>query len=62
MKELSCFVRSGEDWLRGTSARACRVCSAERGLRPEEMIEGVESASMVDLVDWVVQSDKTMFF
>jgi len=26
------------------------------------MIEGVESASMVDLVDWVVQSDKNIFF
>ena len=46
----------------GLTVKACRVCSEERGLRPEEMIEGVESASMVDLVDWVVQSDKTVFF
>ncbi len=46
----------------GLTVKACRVCSEERGLRPEEMIEGVESASMVDLVDWVVQSDKIIFF
>jgi tRNA 2-thiouridine synthesizing protein D len=46
----------------GLVVKACRVCSAERGLRGEEMIEGVESASMVDLVDWVVQSDKIIFF
>jgi tRNA 2-thiouridine synthesizing protein D len=46
----------------GLTVKACRVCSDERGLRPEEMIEGVESASMVDLVNWVVQSDKTVFF
>lgn len=46
----------------GLTVKACRVCSEERGLRPEEMIEGVESASMVDLVDWVVQSDKIVFF
>jgi sulfur relay (sulfurtransferase) complex TusBCD TusD component (DsrE family) len=26
------------------------------------MIEGVESATMVDLVDWVVQSDKIIVF
>jgi len=45
----------------GLAVKACRVCSAERGLRPEEMIEGVESASMVDLVNWVVQSDKIIF-
>ncbi len=38
-----------------------KFCSAERGLRAEEMIEGVESASMVDLVNWVVQSDKIIF-
>jgi len=45
----------------GLTVKTCRVCSLERGFRPEEMMEGVESASMADLVDWVVQSDKTIF-
>jgi len=44
----------------GLTVKACRVCSAERGLSPEELIEGVEMASMVDLVDWVVNSDRTV--
>lgn len=45
----------------GLTVKACRVCMDERGLQPEEMIEGVESGSMLDLVNWVVQSDKTVF-
>ena len=45
----------------GLTVKACRVCLAARGLRPEEMVEGVQSASMADLVDWVVQGDKTVF-
>ena len=46
----------------GLKVKACRVCSAERGLSAEELIEGVEMASMVDLVDWVVSSDRTVSF
>ena len=46
----------------GLTVKSCRVCSAERGLRSEEMLAGVESASMLDLVNWVVQSDRTVFF
>ncbi len=48
--------------LEGLTVKACRVCSAERGLRAEEMVEGVEIASMADLVDWVVRSDRTVSF
>ena len=36
--------------------------AANRGLSAEELIEGVEMASMVDLVDWVVTSDRTVSF
>jgi len=46
----------------GLKVKTCRVCSAERGLSAEELIENVEMASMVDLVDWVVSSDKTVSF
>jgi tRNA 2-thiouridine synthesizing protein D len=46
----------------GLKVKTCRVCSAERGLSAEELIEDVEMASMVDLVDWVVSSDKTVSF
>jgi len=46
----------------GLKVKACRVCSAERGLSQEEMVEDVEMATMADLVDWVVNSDKTVTF
>lgn len=58
----NCEELLGAAMQEGLTVKACRVCSAERGLRAEEMIEGVESASMVDLVDWVVQSDRSVFF
>lgn len=46
----------------GLRIKACRVCSRERSLQPEEVLEGVELASMADLVNWVVQSDRTVVF
>jgi len=46
----------------GLTIKACRVCSMERGLQPEEVMDGVVVGSMVDLVNWVVESDKTVIF
>lgn len=48
--------------LEGLQIKACRVCCLERGLQPEEIIDGVTVASMADLVNWVVESDRTVFF
>ena len=58
----NCEGLLGASIQEGLAVKACRVCSAERGLSAEELIEGVEMASMVDLVDWVVSSDKTVSF
>lgn len=58
----NCEEILGAAMQEGLRVKVCRVCSAERGLGPEEVMEGVETASMVDLVDWVVQSDRTVFF
>jgi tRNA 2-thiouridine synthesizing protein D len=46
----------------GLTVKVCRVCSIERGLQREQVMEGVEIGSMVDLVNWVVESDRTVFF
>jgi len=46
----------------GLIVKACRVCSMERGLQPDQVIEGVAIGSMVDLVNWVVESDRTVSF
>ena len=46
----------------GLKIKACRACSAARGLSHEEVVEDVEAGSMADLVDWVAKSDKNVFF
>jgi tRNA 2-thiouridine synthesizing protein D len=46
----------------GLEVRACRVCCSARGLRGGELIDGVAIGSMLDLVNWVVESDRTVFF
>jgi len=46
----------------GLDVRACRVCCSERGLRDDEIIDGVRIGSMLDLVNWTVESDRTLFF
>ncbi len=56
-----------EDLLRaaikeGASVKVCGVCAAERGLGQEELVEGAKISTMHDLVDWVVDTDKVVFF
>jgi tRNA 2-thiouridine synthesizing protein D len=40
----------------------CGVCCSERALKQEELVEGCQISSMKNLVNWVVKSDKVMFF
>ena len=47
---------------KGASVKACGVCVEERGLTQKEMIEGVQVASMRDLVQWVAETDKALSF
>ena len=46
----------------GVQVKICGVCASERGLIQEELIDGAAIGSMSDLVNWVVASDKTVFF
>jgi tRNA 2-thiouridine synthesizing protein D len=48
--------------LEGLTVRACRVCCSERGLHDDELIAGVQIGTMLDLVNWVVESEKVLFF
>jgi tRNA 2-thiouridine synthesizing protein D len=45
----------------GLTVKACRVCCLERGLKQEEVAPGVELGSMLDLLNWVLRSDKAVF-
>jgi tRNA 2-thiouridine synthesizing protein D len=46
----------------GLVVKACRVCCSERGVQQEEIIDGVEAGSMAELVNWVVEGDRSVFF
>ena len=46
----------------GATVNVCGVCASERGLTQTELIEGANISTMVNLVAWVVNTDKTVFF
>ena len=46
----------------GGVVKCCGVCCSERGLAQAEVLDGIQIASMRDLVQWVVESDKFVSF
>ncbi|MDZ7261050.1 MAG: DsrE family protein [candidate division KSB1 bacterium] len=46
----------------GAQVKACGVCCTERAVTQDQLVEGVKIASMRDLVNWVVETDKVVFF
>ncbi len=46
----------------GATVKVCGVCASERGLTQEELVAGAEISNIRVLVDWVVGSDKVVFF
>ena len=46
----------------GAQVKVCGVCASERGLTQPELVDGANISTMVNLVDWVVNTDKTVFF
>jgi tRNA 2-thiouridine synthesizing protein D len=46
----------------GAEVKACGPCSKARGLSEDDFIDGVEIATMHDLVSWVRESDNVIFF
>jgi tRNA 2-thiouridine synthesizing protein D len=46
----------------GAKVGICGVCCSERALKQEELVEDCQISSMKNLVKWVVESDKVMFF
>jgi len=47
---------------KGGQVKACGTCSDARGLKSLTLIEGVEISTMVQLTQWVVDSDKVITF
>jgi tRNA 2-thiouridine synthesizing protein D len=46
----------------GARVKCCGVCCKERGAQDEELLDGVEIASMYDLVQWIMETDKNVTF
>lgn len=46
----------------GAEVRVCVTCIDARGLRPEELVDGVEVGKMLDLAHWVEEGSKVLTF
>ncbi len=46
----------------GAKVKACGTCMTARGLDAGKVIQGVEKATMADLSQWVMESDKVLSF
>jgi uncharacterized protein involved in oxidation of intracellular sulfur len=52
-----------EDLIKGgVEVKACVVCAEARGLAQSDLIDGVKLATVHDLVEWTVNSDKVIPF
>jgi uncharacterized protein involved in oxidation of intracellular sulfur len=46
----------------GAEVRACGTCIGARGLKSEELVDGVEVGKMLDLAHWVKEGSKVLTF
>ncbi len=46
----------------GAQVKACVVCADARGLTQTDLMDGVKLATIHDLVEWTVNSDKVITF
>ncbi len=47
---------------RGATVRACKTCAMARGIKEEELVEGVKITGMLDLANWVKESQNVLTF
>ncbi|HWP93056.1 MAG TPA: DsrE family protein [Thermodesulfobacteriota bacterium] len=47
---------------KGGIVKACRTCIKARGIKAEELVEGVQVGRMLELANWVKESDKVLTF
>ncbi|HEX9913272.1 MAG TPA: DsrE family protein, partial [candidate division Zixibacteria bacterium] len=47
---------------RGAKVKACGTCMRSRGIKSEELLEGVEVGKMLDLASWTRESQKVITF
>ncbi|MCW3999691.1 MAG: DsrE family protein [Candidatus Bathyarchaeota archaeon] len=60
---LTNYGKMLEDLVKGgVETKACVVCAEARGLKQDELIDGVKLATIHDLVEWTTTSDKVVTF
>lgn len=47
---------------KGAVVRACGTCMNSRGMKPEDLVEGVEKGTMMGLAKWVKESKSVLSF
>jgi len=47
---------------RGTKVRACGTCLQARGLNQNDLVPGVETGKILDLVEWIKESKSVLSF
>jgi uncharacterized protein involved in oxidation of intracellular sulfur len=47
---------------KGGKVKICGTCAEARGIKDLKLIEGAEISTMKELVQWMVDSDKTLTF
>jgi len=48
--------------LKGGKVKICGSCAEARGIKDLQLIEGTELSTMKELVQWTLESDKTLTF
>lgn len=52
-----------EDLIKGgVEVKACAVCADARGLTQADLLDGVKLATVHDLIEWTIDSDKVITF
>ncbi|MGE5637276.1 MAG: DsrE/DsrF/TusD sulfur relay family protein [Chloroflexota bacterium] len=51
-----------EDLIKEVEVKACVVCVEARGLTQADLIDGVKIATIHELVEWTINSDKVIVF
>jgi uncharacterized protein involved in oxidation of intracellular sulfur len=46
----------------GAKVAACGTCLRTRGLSKEDLLEGIEVGSMIELAHWIKESQKVLSF
>ncbi|MBI2485916.1 MAG: DsrE family protein [Deltaproteobacteria bacterium] len=47
---------------KGCTVKACGTCIKARGIKAEELVEGARVGRMLELANWVKESDKVLTF